>query len=72
MSRKVTPAHLRKSGPGTAGHYAERNANFVALADKGTTYAEIARQFPPITRERVRQIVGRLRYLATAKPNDAG
>jgi Mor family transcriptional regulator len=52
------PAHLRKSGPGTAGRNEARNAQICALAANGETYAAIGRKFQ-LSGEQVRLIVGR-------------
>jgi hypothetical protein len=67
MARKSLPPHLRKSGPGTAGRNAERDAKICALAADGMKYSQIAKQFPSITAERIRQIVFHANFRARMK-----
>jgi hypothetical protein len=49
---------------------AERNAKFIARADEGTSWAQIARETSPaISAERIRQIVQRERRRVEARRN---
>jgi Mor family transcriptional regulator len=52
------PARLPKSGPGTGGRDAERDAKICARRDGGLTYEEVGREFG-LSREKVRLIVER-------------
>jgi hypothetical protein len=50
------PAHLRKSGPGTAGRNIDRNTSICARRAQGLTFNALAKEFG-LSRERIRLIV---------------
>jgi hypothetical protein len=56
MPRKSTPAHLRKSGPGTGGRNVDRDARICALKATGASNEAIGTQFN-LSGERVRQVL---------------
>jgi hypothetical protein len=57
MVRKILPAHLRKSGPGTGGRNVARDTEICALkANTNMSNDEIGKKYN-MSRERVRQIL---------------
>jgi DNA-directed RNA polymerase sigma subunit (sigma70/sigma32) len=58
MARKTLPAHLRKTGPGTAGRNVERDKKICALKATGLSNEAVGKQFG-LSRERVRNILDR-------------
>jgi transposase len=75
MPRTSTPAHQRKSGPGTGGRNVDRDKEICALNATGLSNGAIAKQFK-VSSERVRQVLwqadrdaaaGRTRWMSTAE-----
>ena len=75
MQRKSTPAHLRKSGPGTGGRNVERDKEICALKASGMSNEAIGKRYN-ISGERVRLVLlhakwdaaaGRTRWMSAAE-----
>jgi DNA-binding CsgD family transcriptional regulator len=75
MSRKSTPVHLRKSGPGTGGRNWERDKEICALKATGLSNEAVGKRFN-LSRETVRHVLakaardaaaGRTRWMSVAE-----